>query len=90
MNTGFDAEITLGAVHANTSMDPGVMDYHLSANGAAEVTAGAAARTAHGDISRIQSQQDYSQNISVAGEIQKFDYMVEFYGPTNLLCGTWE
>jgi len=90
MNSGFNAEVMLGAVRANTSMDPGVMEYRLSANGEAAVTAGAAARTAHGDTQRIQSQQDYSQNITVAGDIQKFDYMVEFYGQSNMLCGTWD
>jgi hypothetical protein len=89
MNTGFDAAVTRGAVHSNTVMDPGVMDYHFSANGEAEVSAKAAAKTAQGTSERIESQQDYSQNITVAGDIQKFDYIVDFYGENHMLCGPW-
>ncbi|MDY6987150.1 MAG: hypothetical protein SWQ30_03750 [Thermodesulfobacteriota bacterium] len=89
MNTGFDAEVMRGAVHSNTTMDPGVMDYHFSANGEAQVSARAAAATGCGDNEGLYSEQDYRQNITVAGDIQKFDYTVEFYGGGNSLCGPW-
>jgi len=89
MNSGFDAEVMRGAVHSNTSMDPGVMDYRFSANGEAQVSAMAAATTACGDNNGLYSEQDYRQNITVAGDIQKFDYTVEFFGGGNSLCGAW-
>ncbi|MDY6954672.1 MAG: hypothetical protein SWE60_24475, partial [Thermodesulfobacteriota bacterium] len=88
MNTGFDAEVMRGAVHSNTSMEPGIMDYRFSANGEAQVSARAAATAACGDDERIYSEQDYRQNITVAGDIQKFDYTVEFFGGGNSLCST--
>ncbi|MDY6839270.1 MAG: hypothetical protein SWH78_15000 [Thermodesulfobacteriota bacterium] len=90
MNSGFDADIMRGAVHSNTSMEPGSMGYRFSANGEAQVSATAAAATACGDNEGIYSEQDYRQNITVAGDIQKFDYMVDFYGQPNMLCGTWD
>jgi hypothetical protein len=89
MNSGFDATVMRGAVHSNTVMDPSVMEYDFSANGEAQVTAMAAARSAVGDTQRIVSQQDYSQNMTVAGDIQSLYYTVEFNGGNHMLCGPW-
>jgi hypothetical protein len=89
LNTGFDATVMRGAVHSNTVSGPGIMDYHFSADGEAEVTAGAVARAASGSGNTILSQQDYSQSITIGGDIEKFDYVVEVGGGDNSLCGPW-
>jgi hypothetical protein len=89
LNTGFDASVMRGAVHSNTVSGPGIMDYHFSANGEALVTARAAASAGSGNATRTFSQQNYSQSITVGGDIEKFDYVVEINGGDNSLCGPW-
>jgi len=89
LNTGFDATVMRGAVHSSTVSGPGIMDYHFSANGEAQVTARAAASAGSGNANRTLSQQNYSQSITVGGDIEKFDYVVEINGGDNSLCGPW-
>lgn len=89
LNTGFDATVMRGAVHSNTVSSPGILDYHFSANGLAQATARAAASAGAGSGTSIYSQQNYSQSITIGGDIQKFDYIVEINGGGNSLCATW-
>ncbi len=89
MNTGFNAEIVQGGVHADTRVDPGLIGYDVSASGVAQVSTTAAATTASGNLTGITSEQSYNQSITVAGDIQNFNYSAQIGSGSSMLCSPW-
>ena len=65
------------------------MGFDFSANGVAQVSTRAAGTSAAGDTQRIYSEQSFSDNITINGDIEQFYYSAEFSGGQQSCAGPW-